>query len=102
RAIFFSALLFGSMHIDFIRIVPTTILGIILAYSVYKSGSIFVAMIMHFLNNGLSVVVSHYSQQVGHIDVSSVEMIPFSQGITMLVVGALLLFVGSLLLKNTK
>ncbi|MGL5346312.1 MAG: ABC transporter permease subunit/CPBP intramembrane protease [Peptostreptococcaceae bacterium] len=100
RAIFFSALLFGFMHIDFIRIVPTTILGIILAYSVYKSGSIFVAMIMHFLNNGVSVIVNYYSQQAGHIASSSIELIPFTQEVILLFIGLILLFIGKYLLSH--
>ena len=59
-AILGSAILFAFMHIEFIKIVPITILGSALAYSVYKSGSIYVSMLIHFLNNGLAVVVSHY------------------------------------------
>ncbi|MCC0696853.1 ABC transporter permease subunit/CPBP intramembrane protease [Clostridioides sp. ES-S-0048-02] len=60
-AIICSGVLFGIMHMDFIRIIPTSILGIIFAYSVYKSGSIFVSMLLHFLNNSVAVIVSHYA-----------------------------------------
>lgn len=59
-AILGSAILFAFMHIEFIKILPITILGSALAYSVYKSGSIYVSMLIHFLNNGLAVVVNHY------------------------------------------
>ena len=45
---------------DFLRIIPTSILGIIFAYTVYKSESIFIAMILHFINNSIAVLVSHY------------------------------------------
>ncbi|VII18340.1 ABC transporter permease [Clostridioides difficile] len=60
-AIICSSVLFGIMHMDFIRIIPTSILGIIFAYSVYKSGSIFVSMLLHFLNNGVAVMLNHYT-----------------------------------------
>ncbi|MBS6426587.1 MAG: CPBP family intramembrane metalloprotease [Clostridioides difficile] len=60
-AIICSGVLFGIMHMDFIRIIPTSILGIIFAYSVYKSGSIFVSMLLHFLNNSVAVVLNHYT-----------------------------------------
>ncbi|MCC0720693.1 ABC transporter permease subunit/CPBP intramembrane protease [Clostridioides sp. ZZV14-6105] len=60
-AIICSGVLFGIMHMDFIRIIPTSILGIIFAYSVYKSGSIFVSMLLHFLNNSVAVIVNHYA-----------------------------------------
>ncbi|MCI9260376.1 MAG: CPBP family intramembrane metalloprotease [Romboutsia sp.] len=59
-AIITSGILFGFMHMDFLRIIPTSILGIIFAYTVYKSESIFIAMILHFINNGIAVLVSHY------------------------------------------
>jgi sodium transport system permease protein len=59
-AIIGSAILFGFMHIDFIRIIPTSILGINFAFAVYKSESIFVSMLMHFINNGLVVFAMHY------------------------------------------
>ncbi len=60
RGIIISGILFGLMHIDFIRLIPTTCLGIVIAYAVYKSGSIFVGMLMHFLNNGIAVLCMHY------------------------------------------
>ncbi|HBH3652670.1 ABC transporter permease subunit/CPBP intramembrane protease [Clostridioides difficile] len=60
-AVICSGVLFGIMHMDFVRIIPTSILGIIFAYSVYKSGSIFVSMLLHFLNNSVAVVLNHYT-----------------------------------------
>lgn len=59
-AIITSGIFFGFMHMDFLRIIPTSILGIIFAYTVYKSESIFIAMILHFINNSIAVLVSHY------------------------------------------
>ena len=59
-AIVVSGLLFGMMHMDFIRIIPTALLGISFAYAVVKTNSIFIGMFMHFINNGLAVVVTHF------------------------------------------
>lgn len=64
RAIIVSGVLFGLMHMDFIRIIPTTCLGIAIAYAVYKSGSIFVGMLIHFLNNGLAVASGHFEKSI--------------------------------------
>ena len=36
-AIVVSGILFGIMHLDFIRIITTSILGMVMAYNVYKS-----------------------------------------------------------------
>lgn len=58
RGILLSGLLFGMMHMDLIRLLPTTCLGIAIAYAVYKTGSIWAGVLMHFLNNAFSVIVS--------------------------------------------
>lgn len=63
-AIILSGIMFGMMHLYFIKIIPTAILGIIFAYTVYKTGSIFVAMLLHFINNGIAVVATYYPQGV--------------------------------------
>lgn len=55
-AIVVSGILFGIMHLDFIRIIPTSILGMVMAYNVYKSKSIFTSVGIHFFNNLLSVL----------------------------------------------
>ncbi|WP_227867569.1 MULTISPECIES: CPBP family intramembrane glutamic endopeptidase [unclassified Clostridioides] len=60
-AIICSSVLFGIMYTNFIRIIPTSILGIIFAYNVYKYGSIFVSMLLYFLNNGVAVILNHYT-----------------------------------------
>jgi sodium transport system permease protein len=103
-AIIGSAILFGFMHIDFIRIIPTTILGVILAYAVYKTGSIFVAMLIHFINNGLVVVMMHYPKNnianvVEYVNIYSPNF-DIGRFVILIVLSAILLVIGSLLLKN--
>ena len=66
-AILVSSLLFGIMHMNFIRIIPTTILGIIFAYTLHKSGSIFVPMFLHFINNSISVIGIHFLKANPHL-----------------------------------
>ena len=63
-AVIASGILFGMMHMDFIRIIPTSILGIAFAYAVCKTNSIGVSMFMHFLNNGFAVVITHISSKI--------------------------------------
>lgn len=55
-AIVLNGLLFGMMHLDLMRIVPTSLLGMMLAYNTYKSKSIFTSILIHFTNNFLSVI----------------------------------------------
>ncbi|MGX9757871.1 ABC transporter permease subunit/CPBP intramembrane protease [Clostridioides difficile] len=103
-AIICSGVLFGIMHMDFIRIIPTSILGIIFAYSVYKSGSIFVSMLLHFLNNSVAVIVSHYATgnianlyKFIEVDFSNLNMFKF---VLILVISFILVILGSRFLNR--
>ncbi|MDR0879232.1 MAG: CPBP family intramembrane metalloprotease [Clostridioides sp.] len=55
-AILGSSILFGSLHYNLIRVIPTAILGVLFAYSAYRAGSIYPAMMLHFINNSISVI----------------------------------------------
>ena len=54
KAIFFSGLLFALFHFHPFNIIPLTVLGVFLSFIVYHSGSIYTAVICHFLNNFIS------------------------------------------------
>lgn len=102
-AIIASGILFGMMHMDFIRIIPTSILGISFAYAVCKTNSIGVSMFMHFLNNGFAVVVSHISSNMlENIDTTTATYLSFSQLIVFIVLGGIFIRVAVLLFKNNK
>jgi len=58
-AILTSALLFAVAHASIYRLLPTLLLGLILGYAVWKSGSILTSMIIHGLNNGLIATITH-------------------------------------------
>lgn len=63
-SVIISSILFGILHIYFIKMLPTALLGFIIGYSVYKSKSIFVGSFIHFLNNALSVVMMFISSKI--------------------------------------
>jgi len=52
-AIFITALLFGLLHGSIYRLLPTFILGLVLGYAVWRSGSLYCSILIHVLNNGL-------------------------------------------------
>jgi sodium transport system permease protein len=52
-AIGVTALLFAVAHASIYRLLPTLLLGLILGYAVWKSGSILCGMVIHALNNGI-------------------------------------------------
>lgn len=55
-----TGLMFGGMHLNIFSFFQTSVLGIILGILVLRSGSIFPAMIMHFANNAVSVVIMKF------------------------------------------
>ena len=100
-AIIFSGILFGLMHMDFIRVVPTSILGIAFAYAVCKTNSIAVSMFMHFLNNGFAVVVTHISSKFSdNIQTTEVVGLSFNEIIVFLGLSFIFIFLAPLLLKK--
>lgn len=52
-AIGVSALLFGLLHGSIYRLLPTFILGLMLGYAVWRSGSLYCSILIHVVNNGL-------------------------------------------------
>ena len=55
-----TGILFGIMHGDVWRFVPTTILGVLLSWVALTSRSIIPSMVVHVLNNGVLVVLGYY------------------------------------------
>jgi uncharacterized protein len=55
-----SGLLFGLYHIKLTQVIPLSLIGMLLAWFTYKSGSILPAMLAHLVNNGGSVVAAFY------------------------------------------
>ncbi|MFL5385230.1 MAG: ABC transporter permease subunit/CPBP intramembrane protease [Longimicrobiaceae bacterium] len=60
RTVASSALVFGAFHLSgetAIRFLPTAWIGVLMGIVVWRTRSIFCSMLMHFVNNGLAVVV---------------------------------------------
>ncbi len=65
RAVLLSGILFGLFHFDFQRFAAQTLLGLVIAYVVYRSGSILNGMLIHFLHNAGSVVLTQVAGGLG-------------------------------------
>jgi sodium transport system permease protein len=61
RAIVLNAVVFGAFHLSFetaIRFLPTAMLGGLIAWVVWRTGSIWVGSLMHFANNATLVALT--------------------------------------------
>lgn len=65
--ILLTATLFGLMHFQFFGLFPRIVLGLVLGYFYLWSGSIWVPILMHLVNNGTAVLVFwlNYNQYIG-------------------------------------
>ena len=54
-AVVLTGLLFGALHLSIVRLIPLTVLGMLWALAVQRSGSILPGMIMHLINNGIAL-----------------------------------------------
>lgn len=69
-AIFFTAAMFGVFHvlsnsaISLDRLLPTTLMGVLLGLVCYRSGSIWPGVILHALHNGCLVFLGYYQPQL--------------------------------------
>ena len=69
-AIILSAAIFSFIHFQFYGFLPRMFLGVLLGYMFYITDSLWPCMLMHFLNNGTTVVLYYLNNKgIIHVDV---------------------------------
>lgn len=94
-ALVMTAILFGAMHGNFQQIPFAFIVGLVLGYVRIKTGSIWVCVYIHFVNNFISVIFS-YIDKISPNNISSLFYSIY------LCVALILAIIGVMLLKNWK
>ena len=59
-AIIITAFFFSAIHFQFLSFVPRFFLGLVLGYLFYWSGSIWLTILVHFINNAIATVFYFY------------------------------------------
>ncbi len=59
-AVWISAIIFSAMHIQFFGFLPRLFLGVLFGYLVVYSGSLWIAILVHFVNNAAAVIAYYY------------------------------------------
>ena len=59
-AIVVSALFFAFIHMNPWQALNAFIIGVVMGYVYYKTGNLWLTMLMHFVNNGTSVIMSQF------------------------------------------
>ncbi|MDE6686199.1 MAG: ABC transporter permease subunit [Lachnospiraceae bacterium] len=101
-AVLITGVVFGLYHMNLIKFFVVGFFGCVLAYAVYKTGSIAVSMWMHFLNNLFSVLLTFYEDQMASIFPILFREDPGIGELAIFVMVGVILFVVSILLLRRK
>ncbi len=62
-AIIITGILFSAFHVQFLGFLPRAVMGIVLGYLYYYSGSLGMSIVAHFINNGIATVAAFLYQR---------------------------------------
>lgn len=74
--ILLSGVLFGIYHLRPSQLLPLAALGLYLAYLTWRTGSLWPAIVVHALHNGLAVLVARYVQDHQAYELERLEQAP--------------------------
>ena len=64
-AIWLTAVIFSAIHMQFYGFVPRMLMGALFGYVFVWTGSLWVPIVMHFVNNGMAVLVYYIFSSKG-------------------------------------
>lgn len=94
-AIIISALIFGLFHINPVQVVAATLIGLILGWVYYKTASLIPCILIHILNNSMSVYLS-----LKYPDVENTQDFFTGNTYYIVLIAAIIIFVGAFLLMR--
>ena len=87
--------IFSFIHFEFYGFIPRLVLGLILGYMFYFSRSIWVPMLMHFLNNG-TVVLIYFLNNKG---ITNIDVDTFGQTNILVLIASIIIMIVLFLLS---
>ena len=100
-AVAITAALFGLYHMSLVKFIPTGLLGLVLCLVVWKADSIYPAMLMHFINNAISVFISCYPEQIEKVlPVLYQDTLSVLEALGLCGVGLVLMGIGWVIIKE--
>ena len=73
-AIWITAIIFSAIHMQFYGFVPRMLMGALFGYMMVWTGSLWVPILMHFINNGMAVLLYFMTNRAGW-DIDKVDTI---------------------------
>ena len=92
-AIWLTAIIFSAIHMQFYGFVPRMLMGALFGYMLVWTGSLWVPMLMHFVNNGMAVLLYFLANKAGW-DMDEVDAIGTNETLWLGIVSLVLTIVG--------
>ena len=99
-AIWVTALIFGLFHMQFERFIPLAFLGLLLGYAYYYTESLWSAVILHFINNGLQVLLLYSKRGEELPKIDEIPEIPISTTVLSFILTLALFYIATRLSKK--
>jgi len=91
-AIVLSGLLFGLYHVRLTQLIPLSVLGMLLAWMTIRTGSIWPAVVAHFVNNASAVILATFLPDIVFADGMQGTLPPWYFIISSIFLSGLLLY----------
>lgn len=92
-AIWLTAIIFSAVHMQFYGFVPRMLMGALFGYMFVWTGSLWVPMLMHFVNNGMAVLLYFLANKAGW-EMDKVDAIGTNETLWLGIVSLVLTIVG--------
>lgn len=99
-AIWCTAIIFSAIHMQFYGFIPRMLLGALFGYMFVWTGSLWVPMLMHFVNNGMAVLLYYIANRAAW-DMDKVDAVGTGNTLWMGVVSIVLTIVGIYMFRRS-
>jgi membrane protease YdiL (CAAX protease family) len=99
-AIWVTAIVFSAIHMQFYGFIPRMLMGALFGYMMVWSGTIWIPMLMHFLNNAAAVILYYISNHAGW-DMDKVDAIGTNNTLWLGIVSVVLTIVGIYMFRRS-
>lgn len=70
-----TGIVFGFFHLRLTQVLPLSLLGIYLAYLTWRTGSLWVPIVVHFANNALALAMAEFVKSRPDLDLADLEQV---------------------------
>ena len=99
-SIWLTAIIFSAIHMQFYGFVPRMLMGALFGYMLVWTGSLWVPMLMHFVNNGMAVLLYFMANRAGW-DIDKVDAIGAGNTLWLGIVSVVLTVVGIYMFRRS-